>query len=1004
MRWAKSLIASLLIVIVITVVIAIAILSLDSNDYKKLLIGWTNSATAGRLTLDGPVTVDWRKAPIVSLSKLSYVSADHMDRIEIGDLGFQIELYPLIHGMVVIRHLSIKNGRFVFTENPGEPEEASSKNSRVKIPILQRVRLSNLSFEFHDQRQNQTKQVFFENLTIDSNDVGGLLSIDGSGALGDRRFNVGGNMGNLDISADSKQPFPINILIRLPHSSLAIEGSVVQPRVGRGLSLDVKLDVEDFSQAITSLGMNIPTLGRLNVDGKLNGDFSNPFLSDTHIALGNGDSLQLNAKGTVRELLGEFDAEFRVRGKIADPHVIQWLVPNQMLFVDAIKLDGILRLKPNNGYFENLNFVTSKKNNSMDLNLAGDIGFGKQGADWRFTDVNLSLDADIKNLSTILPKLRPEYSNLVRLTLAGQLIGSQSVLGFTSANISLSKERLVALNATGEISDLSEFSGVNLVVKGTVADSSVIGQWLPDKIAKTARLNILTNLTKRAENWRFDNLSLKIDNTEGFSGQLDGLVEIAKDSTETKILKADFNAHIMASSIANLGGSYPLLKPQIGPLRGSAHISAITNGMSIENIDLELGEGPMAFSAKGRIGNVNGLNSDDWQWDGFDVELAFRSDEGRLGDWFQLLSEYRLSPFSIHGRYTGSLRKGLYSGEFIAAKSKISTNIALSNRQNKTQLSGDLRSAKLYLSDLGLTQSTIQKNPKTKSVSTASKYFFSRETLPLPTLFATDLDFKISADQIVGLGSEITQLETGFEVKNANVRLKDGKFNMADGSWNFNASMSTVGVPNLNFKLTTNNINAALLTVGKAKVAPLKGVLFFSADLSSQGRSYYDLASHLDGKIGLALVKGEVKDVDFDLLGLRLIKLAIPVLGDSDSSKVNCAVADFVFNDGLGRSRVFYIDTPNVIARGEGQLNFKRETVDMMIRTEPKRSIFLAGLPVHIGGLLVDPSVHPVPISAAVQFAAKLALNPISIPGKALGYVASLTELLGSSSTQCAPD
>ena len=999
MRWVKYLIGGISIGIVITIVMVIVILNLDSYDYKKLLISWANSVSTGRLVLEGPVTIDWSKSPTVSLSKLSYVSADQTDQMKIGELGFQIELYPLIHGILVLRNLSLKNGRFVLSGKSGESAEMSITKSRVKMPVLQRVRLSNLSFEYIDPHRNWRKQAFLEKFTIDFKDVGGLLSIEGSGTLDDSPFSVAGDIGNLDIIAESKLAFPINVLLQLPRSSLAIAGSITQPRVGRGLSLDVKLDVEDFSQVLTSMGKKLPSLGRLTVDGRLTGDFSNPILSDAYFALRNRDSFQLDANGSIRDVFGEFDAEFVMRGRIADPHVIQWLAPEQMHFVDDIKLDGTVRLKPNIGYVDNLIFVASKTSNPMQLGLSGDMAFGKQDSGWRFTDVNLSLDADIQDLSAVLPELHPEYSRLVRLKLAGQLTGSQSSLRLTGINMNLSKDRVIALNATGEINNLVDFSDVELLISGTLSDSGFLGQWLPEKIANTARLEIQTKLTSSADVWDFHALNLKINNTEGFSSHVDGRVELVNPSVELKIVKADLNAQVMASSLANLADSIPFVKRQIGPLWGRAHILASTNQMSIENIDFELGEGPMFFSAKGRIDNVNDLQSDDWKWGGVDLELSLRSDEGRLDHWFQHPGVLRLSPFSIQGRYTGKPLKGYFNGEFRAAKSRISANITISNEQNKTQLSGDLKSDRLNLNDFGLTRSKTQKNRMTKPAST----FFSRESLPIPASFASDLDFKISADQIVGLDSEITGLETGLTVKNSTLRIKSGRLNMAGNPWNFDASVSPAREPKIKFKLTANNINTALLTGGKSTLAPIKGRLFLSADLSSQGRSYYELASQLSGKIGLTLVKGEIKDIDFDLLALKIIKWAIPLLNDGDSRNVNCAVADFVFKDGLGRSSVFYVDTPDLTAWGEGLLDFKTETVDMMIRTEPKRSIFQAGLPVHISGLLVDPSAHPVPISAALQFAAQLALHPMSIPGKALGYVASLTNLLGRSSTQCVP-
>ena len=998
MRWVKYLITGLLIgIVVIAVVIGIVVFTFDSNEYKKVLVAWVEHATDGSLKLEGPVSIEWSKAPAVGLSKLSFISSDQNDRIEIDTLDFQIELFPLIHGMLIIPNIAIKNGQFIFVAESAESSPPADDVHPI-VPILQRAQLDNLSFEYHDKQKKLAKSALLRSFAIDSQQRDAPLLIKGSGIFSGKSVSIVGEMGNLDLISDSNQLFPIDVRLLFSHSALMLQGSIAEPRKGRGLDLQVRLTVDELDQALSMLDMTIPELGALNIDGKLTGNFSNPALVNTHVVLNKDNSVRVDAEGSVADILDSFDAQFRVKGHVSNPGVIRWLLPERWNFMDRIDLDGLVRFNPNNGRVDDLTFV-AKKNNSVDLNLVGNVAFDQQLQGWRFSDLNLSLDAVVNQLQTVLPESDFKLFHSDKLTLLGQLNGNQSRLRLKQAKIGLFRRDAVDLQATSEVLDLTNLSNVNIALVGNILDSNIIGQWLPARMAQAAQLEIQTNLTRKNDAWSFRGVALKLNNKAGFNGRMDGSVELVKRQSGLEISQANLNIQFIAPSLATVGQNIPQLKPQVGPLRGRAHILASMNRIDLENIDLGMGEGPLVLSAKGGINGLKNLDSNHWKFDKLDLDFAIRSEEGHLDNWLRHAANLRISPFSIHGRYSGSSTKGQFHGEYKAARSQIIADVAVIDGPRKPSLSGVIKGSELDLADLGLNW----ENSSTEPITKGRGQYFSRETLTIPDLSASDLDLQINVDRVWGFHSELSKFVAGIEVNKEGARIKDSRFNMAGGDWNISGSVSADPVPEVTLNVNANELDAAALIGQPTDASSVTGSAFFSADLTSRGLSSYDLVSQLDGELDLALVQGRFKDAQFDLLALKLIRRAIPLLKSSDSGKVNCAAVGFDFTKGLGQSQVFFIDTPDLIAKGEGQINLVNESVDIMIRTKPKKSIFPAGLPVRISGLLVDPNVTPVPISAAIKFAAELALDPISIPGEALEYIESLTELLGKSKSLCLP-
>ncbi|MGH6960932.1 MAG: AsmA family protein, partial [Dongiaceae bacterium] len=162
--------------------------------------------------------------------------------------------------------------------------------------------------------------------------------------------------------------------------------------------------------------------------------------------------------------------------------------------------------------------------------------------------------------------------------------------------------------------------------------------------------------------------------------------------------------------------------------------------------------------------------------------------------------------------------------------------------------------------------------------------------------------------------------------------------------------------------------------------------------LAAGGRSLRDIATSLDGNVGINLVDGQIDD---GLMRLFLTDLTQAVSAGNRGAQLSCLTAIFDFTDGLGHSRTFVADTGAAVVVGDGDVNLRKETISMIFEPSAKDvSLAAVAVPVRVKGPLADPSVGPDPVGVAT----KVPRTAISLADAALGLVGA-DDLLGGAPT-----
>jgi uncharacterized protein involved in outer membrane biogenesis len=169
----------------------------------------------------------------------------------------------------------------------------------------------------------------------------------------------------------------------------------------------------------------------------------------------------------------------------------------------------------------------------------------------------------------------------------------------------------------------------------------------------------------------------------------------------------------------------------------------------------------------------------------------------------------------------------------------------------------------------------------------------------------------------------------------------------------------------------------------------VKGQLNLIADLKSAGSSPKEIATALEGELGVAVENGQIKR-NVDLMGADAVGFMMAVRATEEYQDLNCMTLRFLFERGVGQSEVIYLETPDLYAKGVGKIDFHSETMNVALQPKSKKGFAGASSAVKIEGPIIDPKVRKLPFREAAKLYGEIAMPMIFLPLRGLGYLLHL--------------
>ena len=188
------------------------------------------------------------------------------------------------------------------------------------------------------------------------------------------------------------------------------------------------------------------------------------------------------------------------------------------------------------------------------------------------------------------------------------------------------------------------------------------------------------------------------------------------------------------------------------------------------------------------------------------------------------------------------------------------------------------------------------------------------------------------------------------------------------------------GVP---FHFQRVDVDKLLAATGVARGA---GAIGGRAVIEGEGKSLAEILARGNGEVRLYMgAGGDLSALLVDLSGLQFGNALLSALGIPTRAKIQCLITDFVLKNGEAQSRLTMLDTNEARIGVQGSIDLRRETLDLVLRTDGKHfSVGSVPTPIDLGGTLGNPSIKPELAEGGARAAAAVGLGIALTPLAAL--------------------
>ena len=295
--------------------------------------------------------------------------------------------------------------------------------------------------------------------------------------------------------------------------------------------------------------------------------------------------------------------------------------------------------------------------------------------------------------------------------------------------------------------------------------------------------------------------------------------------------------------------------------------------------------------------------------------------------------------------------------------SDLSGDLRVDKVGDRRRVEADLRSNLLDIDDLAAVlgaRPQVTGSGDTVATSGAPGKLLPDAPLNVERLRVMDGTLRYRAARVKRNDLDIRQVDLGAELEAGILQLDPVSFDFNRGSLNGTARINAnrdVPYTNADFRLRGYPLESIIPARNGAPT--VTGSALGRAQLEGSGASVHDFAANSRGTISLVVPQGQMRAAFAELLGSNVTAgLGKLLSGDTGTSEIRCAVADFTVRSGVATARTFVIDTTPVLAQGSGTIDLGAETMNLRIDGETKEArLIRLWAPITIEGPLTAPRI-----------------------------------------------
>lgn len=410
-------------------------------------------------------------------------------------------------------------------------------------------------------------------------------------------------------------------------------------------------------------------------------------------------------------------------------------------------------------------------------------------------------------------------------------------------------------------------------------------------------------------------------------------------------------------------------------------------------IDLRASAGATHAHARGEL-------VDPFQLRDFDLRMALSGQN--MEDLYPLfgLAIPATPPYRFDGRFRRDDRLWRYEGfNGVVGDSDLGGSATIDTSGERLLLKADLVSKRLDLDDLAgfvgaPPQSGGGESSNDELRARAARAAAANRVLPdtpydLTKLRSMDADVRLRAQRILAPSLPLDDMDAHLKLDAGLLRLEPLNFGVAGGDIRSNIRMDA------RKQTIQTRAQVALRGLELGKLFPdaqltrgAVGRIGGDIAITGTGNSVAAILGSADGDVALGMGRGQISNLLMELAGLDIAEALKFLLTKDRLIPIRCAFGDFTVNDGLMRTRALAFDSTDTIIVGEGSINLKDESLDLLLRPRPKdRSILSLRSPLVVSGTFKNPRFRPDFKRLGLRGAAAMALATIAPPAALLATI-----------------
>jgi AsmA family protein len=299
----------------------------------------------------------------------------------------------------------------------------------------------------------------------------------------------------------------------------------------------------------------------------------------------------------------------------------------------------------------------------------------------------------------------------------------------------------------------------------------------------------------------------------------------------------------------------------------------------------------------------------------------------------------------------------------VVGSSDLSGDLEVDRVAGRLRVDAALRSRLLDIDDLAAVLGgtpTVTAGGDTVLTSGAGAKLLPTAPLNVSRLRSMDGTLRYRAARVKRNELDIRQVDLGADLSAGILKLDPVSFDFNRGSLNGTARIdANKAVPYTAADFRLRGYPLESIIPARDGAPTVTGAALGRARLEGSGASVHDFAARSSGTISLVVPQGRIRSSFAELLGINVTAgLGKLLSGDTGSSEIRCAVADFTVRGGTATARTFVIDTTPVLAKGSGTIDLGAETMNLRIDGETKQPrLIRLWAPITVRGALTAPTV-----------------------------------------------